>query len=178
MNILNKLKASCCLRNNKGFSLIELLIVIAIIGVLAAVAIPAYQSYQAEAKLGVSESLIRTADRTIQLNRSLGKTQTANGVRNTVLSKGEPVPDTELVINFETAGGREDNYCIGTVNVSSSLDLIVACGGSTASATEGTCSVQTHTTESACDSAGETWTPSFSFQFNQGRTCQSNGTCS
>ena len=51
--INNKIKQ---LRNNKGFTLIELMITVAIVGILAAVALPAYQDYVARSQ--VSEGLV------------------------------------------------------------------------------------------------------------------------
>jgi len=50
----------------KGFTLIELMIVVAIIGILAAIALPAYQDYTVRAKLSEGPVLFGSAKTTLE----------------------------------------------------------------------------------------------------------------
>ena len=47
-----------CIRNQRGFTLIELVIIIVILGILAAVAIPKYQDLSGEAKEAAARSAL------------------------------------------------------------------------------------------------------------------------
>ena len=78
--------------NQKGFTLIELMIVVAIIGILAAVAVPAYQDYTIRAR--VSEAMILGAGVKATIGENIANAggviaaNTCRGVTNTTVATG------------------------------------------------------------------------------------------
>lgn len=67
------------MNKQQGFTLIELMIVVAIVGILAAIAIPAYQDYTIRARVTEGLSLASAAKATVAENAMSGSTSLAAG---------------------------------------------------------------------------------------------------
>ncbi|EOG0317762.1 pilin, partial [Neisseria gonorrhoeae] len=96
----------------KGFTLIELMIVIAIVGILAAVALPAYQDYTARAQ--VSEAILlaegqKSAVTGYYLNHGeWPENNTSAGVASSDKIKGKYVQKVEVAKGVVTATMKSD----------------------------------------------------------------------
>ena len=68
------------MKNQAGFTLIELMIVVAIIGILAAIALPAYQDYTVRAKVSEGMVIASGAKATVGENIASGAANDCAGV--------------------------------------------------------------------------------------------------
>ncbi|MCP5204625.1 MAG: pilin [Pseudomonadales bacterium] len=84
-------------KKQQGFTLIELMIVIAIVGILAAIALPAYQDYTVRAKM--SEALANLAE----AKTSIAEYYAANGYMptNATTAGFNSNPNTEIVASVK-----------------------------------------------------------------------------
>ena len=136
----------------KGFTLIELMIVVAIIGILAAVALPAYQDYTVRAKVTEGLSLAGSAKTAVAENAANGTAftlgySTVSSTAN-VSSISIGAANGEILITYSAAIGngtlnlnpRDGTapLAVGTIPTAGSISWVCKAAGSTGAGTVGT----------------------------------------
>jgi type IV pilus assembly protein PilA len=117
----------------KGFTLIELMIVVAIIGILAAVALPAYQDYTVRAKVTEGLVVASAAKLAVAENASNGKNYnsgwTAPAGTTNVTSIGIAEATGIITITYPAAAGN------GTIDITPTSSGTGFTGGTASSST-------------------------------------------
>ncbi len=122
------------MNKQKGFTLIELMIVVAIVGILAAIAIPAYQDYTVRARVTEGLSLASAAKTTVAENIQSGQSNRAAGWQppgstDNVSSVNVDSSTGVITITYTSVAGGSDIQLAPTVNSSTGMITWGCTGG-------------------------------------------------
>lgn len=109
------------LKNRKGFTLVELMVVVAILGILVAVAVPVYSSVTTKAELKTVAANLRTINSAImqyQVNNTTG-TPTAGATGNLVPTYLQEWPTNAGSYTIATLGTSWEAEFTPTANLGS-----------------------------------------------------------
>lgn len=129
-----RLLSSKCRKSSQGFTLIELMVTVAIVGILASIALPSYSSYVARARRADARTQLTQAAQFMQrfysANDSYSADRASNGVLTVMPSNLQRAPaDGTAVYQLNTAITTAGNYAVTVTATAYTLTMAPISGG-------------------------------------------------